>query len=354
MEYNNELICSGILNLVKKAKKSGGDRYCGTLTNLGSKTNSIIDIYVPQLISRKSESVVQKLLVKICVRIENGIADKTVIDEAPKEHIIEVNIEKPAKSTGGDKYSGMAFGSLFNIYIPQCFTRYSIGKCYSSLTVAFKHEAKRKLSSTINYMTEAKENDELILQEKSVKLKIENSELNELTDSYFQTYSTEALRLLASPLSFSKLSELIKSGKLELLGRSREQHDTYINFLSETKKQWESVSDYILSEKIGMSSNIIDGKKIVLRPFESSYIGKVYLLKNDFPYHFDTGMTHYCLWKIEGQVSEEDIHQAITDLRLEKAGQAIEFVYYVNPPHLKSIPDIDHAHIISYQNILNL
>ena len=60
MEYNNELICSGILNLVKKAKKSGGDRYCGTLTNLGSKTNtnSIIDIYVPQLISRKSESVV--------------------------------------------------------------------------------------------------------------------------------------------------------------------------------------------------------------------------------------------------------------------------------------------------------
>jgi len=53
---------------------------------------------------------------------------------------------------------------------------------------------------------------------------------------------------------------------------------------------------------------------------------------------------HYILWKLNGLVTIQDIEEAIESLKT--AHNVLNSVYYINPPHLKSIPEIEHAHII--------
>lgn len=88
---------------------------------------------------------------------------------------------------------------------------------------------------------------------------------------------------------------------------------------------------------------------------------------NDFPYYFEAEIEHWCLWKLQGSgsdgvdleeedgVTEKDIEWARHQLDLNKGltfgavenkGEIEDMLYWVNPPHLKSIPGIDHAHII--------
>ena len=56
------------------------------------------------------------------------------------------------------------------------------------------------------------------------------------------------------------------------------------------------------------------------------------------------GVFHYVIWKLGGWVTNEDISDAIEKLRHEI--KFSEYIFYINPPHLKSIPDIEHAHVV--------
>ena len=107
------------------------------------------------------------------------------------------------------------------------------------------------------------------------------------------------------------------------------------------------------------------------------------LVPNDFPYDVDEGIEHWCLWKIGGASSTESISMgelawAIRELRSSRAheiggsgciihrdgrtydvsrtsvndvgimriGTVLDALYWVNPPHLQSMPEIHHAHIL--------
>jgi len=109
------------------------------------------------------------------------------------------------------------------------------------------------------------------------------------------------------------------------------------------------------------------------------------LVLNDFPYDVDEGIEHWCLWKIgDGdtssaeRVSGEEMAWALKELKnlqadennsgsggiIERDGSNILFdamphsyqaqqsvpivdtFYWVNPPHLQSMPEIHHAHIL--------
>jgi hypothetical protein len=69
------------------------------------------------------------------------------------------------------------------------------------------------------------------------------------------------------------------------------------------------------------------------------------LLPNDFPYYFADGIEHWCLWKICEDVNDDEIQQAKRELE-EMHGDVVDFLSWRNPPHLKSLPDIDHIHIL--------
>ena len=66
------------------------------------------------------------------------------------------------------------------------------------------------------------------------------------------------------------------------------------------------------------------------------------LRKNDFPYNLGRH-EHLILWKVEGGgLEEREIEEEVR--RLEAAGE--EVVWWINPPQLKSVRDLDHAHVI--------
>lgn len=111
------------------------------------------------------------------------------------------------------------------------------------------------------------------------------------------------------------------------------------------------------------------------------------LVLNDFPYDVDEGIEHWCLWKIGGtscteRISREELTWALKELKhlqadensgssriidrndtsnsLDKSRSSLmqqtdpdqqpasilDTFFWVNPPHLQSMPEIHHAHIL--------
>ena len=89
---------------------------------------------------------------------------------------------------------------------------------------------------------------------------------------------------------------------------------------------------------------------------------------NDFPYYYFPGIQHWILWKLGGeQPTLADLANAKKDIIKESTsqllndptqgllnGNALEriindeevFLHWINPPHLRSLPGIEHAHIL--------
>ncbi|KAK1738267.1 N-acetylglucosamine-induced protein 1 family protein [Skeletonema marinoi] len=98
------------------------------------------------------------------------------------------------------------------------------------------------------------------------------------------------------------------------------------------------------------------------------------LVLNDFPYDVEEGIHHWCLWKIGGACRTEgilkgELQWALHELNSypsdgidcssslivnqnELTGSDVSAIdkfstfYWVNPPHLQSMPEIHHAHIL--------
>ena len=103
------------------------------------------------------------------------------------------------------------------------------------------------------------------------------------------------------------------------------------------------------------------------------------LVLNDFPYDVEENIEHWCLWKIGGKCSKEGILReelswAVKELQclhaadttsgssciLDKNDKMLfyeceseeisapiaDMLYWVNPPHLQSMPNIHHAHML--------
>jgi hypothetical protein len=101
------------------------------------------------------------------------------------------------------------------------------------------------------------------------------------------------------------------------------------------------------------------------------------LVPNDFPYDVEEGIQHWCLWKIGGScrtegILMEEIQWALQELNSydgnscsssglikqqnELSESAVSNIdkfstfFWVNPPHLQSMPEIHHAHILCKPN----
>ena len=145
------------------------------------------------------------------------------------------------------------------------------------------------------------------------------------------------------PLGWRHLSLVVEQGRLELLGRSRAQQQGYRAFAAELGREWASTADFLLCAKLGLPHSLDEqGRKQAVRPADLRLLR---LLSNDFPYHFEAGIEHFVLWKCGPEpLTSDEIEEARQ--RMLEEGFA-ETLFYVNPPHLKSILDIDNAHLIA-------
>ena len=146
-------------------------------------------------------------------------------------------------------------------------------------------------------------------------------------------------------LSWPEVKKIIQDGRLDLLGRSASQQQVYRQFREQLEIEWKSVSDYILCTKLSYEESSHEGKRVAVRPAEVQT--RTVLLENDFPYHFEEGIHHMVLWKLGGEVLPSDIESSIQ--HLQSIHNSIDTAVYINPTHLKSILDVEHAHILFVQ-----
>ena len=144
---------------------------------------------------------------------------------------------------------------------------------------------------------------------------------------------------------WKELVEIIKEEKdLAKLSRNEEQQRDYEIFRYHLKQQFKSVGDYILCSKFGHDKTREHGLWLANPQLSNVSTSRKILAPNDFPYFTDKGITHYILWKTKSDINQQDIADAEVELRSRM--EVADILHWVNPPHLKSIPEIDHVHYL--------
>mmetsp|Transcript_4049 Transcript_4049/g.10574 ORF Transcript_4049/g.10574 Transcript_4049/m.10574 type:complete len:224 (-) Transcript_4049:143-814(-) len=151
--------------------------------------------------------------------------------------------------------------------------------------------------------------------------------------------------------------ELVRTIEVEYdipkLARSRAQQHDYEVFRYHMKRQYRSTLDYMLISKFGFDAVAVDDgnrrqRWKTARPRSEGAPGdlrRVILVENDFPYFVEESIVHYVLWKLDEEITPREISEARERLQSEPV-KALELLQWVNPPYLKSIPEIDHVHFL--------
>lgn len=159
------------------------------------------------------------------------------------------------------------------------------------------------------------------------------------------------------PLQWDELVDIVCIQKdVAKLTRSKQQQYNYELYKRNTLLKWKSMTDYVLCTKFpevftkkDVSDNQDGSRFVADPPIEAIPPSQTYiaLVKNDFPYFMADGIEHWILWKLgsDCQITDMDLQQAQEKLsdRLQTEGGMI---HWINPPHLKSVPLIEHAHIL--------
>ena len=178
---------------------------------------------------------------------------------------------------------------------------------------------------------------------------------NQIRNESIKQRDSSTLGSAKVPFTWDELKTLVHDNQLDKMSRSRSEQDRYEEYTAKIKSEWLSVVDHILCSKFDFDRVLVDAftdelnqskprqlLKAVPSLDEVSFV-RTSLCRNDFPYYVEDNVQHWCLWKLYENVNVDDIATAKRALYEEL--DAEEFIHFVNPPHLKSIPQIDHAHI---------
>lgn len=155
----------------------------------------------------------------------------------------------------------------------------------------------------------------------------------------------------SDPFEWEELLALFDTDTPDLrrLSRSVEQQRDYEVFKRDLLLTWRSVLDSILCKTFDtiFERNVNEDGKYIALPNLSDVQGThTRLVLNDFPYFMEPGIDHYVLWKIGGGAcNETDICER--KQQLVEMGYDETMIHWVNPPNLKSIPEVDHVHLLA-------
>ncbi|KAL7565312.1 hypothetical protein ACA910_014598 [Epithemia clementina (nom. ined.)] len=200
--------------------------------------------------------------------------------------------------------------------------------------------------------------------------------IDESSKRIFITNPKHGFRIV--PFTWSELQHICNGspnddggGDLSQLSRSVMQQYEYTLYRRQLESSWKSLTDHILCSKFRFEARIdkVTGLRYANPSLmdlqndhqESSQEPPIILavLPNDFPYFVEDGIEHWVLWKLKrgggsGEsgflscCSAEDIEFAKRTIASQKKPTFIvqDFIHWINPPHLKSVPEIDHVHIL--------
>ena len=158
-----------------------------------------------------------------------------------------------------------------------------------------------------------------------------------------------------TPSSWEELVQIIEVEQdIYKLSRSRQQQHDYEVFRHHMKEQYRSTIDFILISKLGVEAIEDTGDGDTNISMQPKWKAKhsladmqtpiMKLIPNDFPYFNEDGIEHYIYWKTLKPITDQEIDQQKEVLR-ERFG-ASDILFWINPPELRSIPEIDHVHFL--------
>ncbi|KAI9101962.1 hypothetical protein DFS34DRAFT_692631 [Phlyctochytrium arcticum] len=145
------------------------------------------------------------------------------------------------------------------------------------------------------------------------------------------------------PLTWDEIRDVLDTWTLERFSRTQQVLDDYIKWRENVANSFVRPADELLIEVHGYHSAVdpATGKLCAVPPSDASNLRRIVLRENHFPYatkpHGE--ISHYVLWSLE-EMSEEQVAEYLHE---QKPG--FEFLYYVNPPNRKTIPDIFHFQV---------
>ncbi|KAF9303558.1 hypothetical protein BGZ74_003490 [Mortierella antarctica] len=167
--------------------------------------------------------------------------------------------------------------------------------------------------------------------------------------------------------SWSELSELVASKNLAPMGRSEEVQTAYQTAIKKRTKKYGSPGEYIRQRVLhwppaeapdsdsrppSSASNFSDGNESSsssssVPSLPCSPIGplnplEIALKKNEFPYSVKKGIEHWLIWSRNPLTNE-----VWTRRYLEERLPGRDYLFFVNPPELRSVPSIFHVQVFT-------
>lgn len=165
-----------------------------------------------------------------------------------------------------------------------------------------------------------------------------------------------------TPHSWSNLHELISANRLEELKRWPSSLKAYLAWTAHTKAKYNSIMAYLLNQRILWQP--LEDETGALRfsvrnptPFADPADFKI--LRNDWPYGFEPGVTHIVVWLKQrlpvdekGALSDEGrkmVDAFVKDEFRRKAGEdkvGDKVIWFKNTTNLQSVRSLEHVHVL--------
>ncbi|KAF9351059.1 hypothetical protein BGX26_010849 [Mortierella sp. AD094] len=188
-----------------------------------------------------------------------------------------------------------------------------------------------------------------------------SKELNSNSNSRPSTPSTSSKPLVFKKptkhqFSWSELTKMIASKDLTPMGRSEQVQEAYQRAIKRRTKKYGSADEYIRQRVLHWPPAERDAETSDGNESSSSCSSasppssptgpvdplEVRLKKNEFPYSVKPGIEHWLIWS-RNLLTDEDWIRAYLTERLPGR----DFLFFINPPELRSVPTIFHVQVFT-------
>jgi hypothetical protein len=147
------------------------------------------------------------------------------------------------------------------------------------------------------------------------------------------------------PLEWNDLIKWLENGQKILLYRDEQCAQRYIEHQKFVSKEYRSINDFIriryLKWDIDFDKSI--QKHIAIPSLKS--IKEPLLTLNDFPYYLVKDIQHWLIWCDPKPKEPKKIIEQVLNKNFPY--EIFERISFINPPRLRSVSDVFHAHVFT-------
>ena len=139
------------------------------------------------------------------------------------------------------------------------------------------------------------------------------------------------------------LIEWLEQGQKTLLWRDEQCAQRYIEHQKLVDRDYRSINDFIRIHYLKWDKHFDENLRKFIAKSSSNSIREPIFTPNDFPYHLAETIQHWLIWFDPKPEQIETVIQNLVDREFPKA--KFDRLTFVNPPRLRSVSDVFHAHV---------